>query len=134
MTKTSSPARPVGLAKGVQLRCLRVFVDQPAEDLASLDLGGRWGSDLRTRLGWLLAERAMWPMVVVVRGVGCEGCRQVPFADDEHPVGAFPAGGVDPAFGEGVGAGCLWRRLDDLDVGCGEYGVEDGGELGVAVA
>jgi hypothetical protein len=76
----------------------------------------------------------MWPMAVVVRGVGGQDCSQVPFADYKHPVGAFPAGGADPAFGEGVGARGLRRCLDDLDARGGEYGVEDGGELGVPVA
>jgi hypothetical protein len=76
---------------------------------------------LLARLGWSLVERAMWPMVIVVRGVGGDDCRQVPFADDEHPVSALPPGGADPAFGVGVGARGLRRRLDDRDTRRGEY-------------
>jgi len=39
----------------------------------------------------------------------------MPFAGDEHAVGALPADGAHPTFGEGVSAGSLRRRLDDLD-------------------
>jgi hypothetical protein len=76
----------------------------------------------------------MWPMLVVVGCVAGEDCCQVPFAGDEHVVGALASGGADPAFGVGVGSGCLRRCLDDRDADSGEYGVEGGGELGVAVA
>src|SRR4051794_2102591 len=47
----------------------------------------------------------MCPMVVVVRGVGGEDCRQVPFADDEHPISALPAGGAHPAFAKALARG-----------------------------
>lgn len=40
---------------------------------------------------WLLGERSVWPVAVVVGGVLGQDVRQVPFADDEHAVGAFAA-------------------------------------------
>ena len=44
------------------------------------------------------------------------------------------AKGADEAFGDGVGPRRSYRRLDDPDVGRGEYGVEGRDELGVTVA
>jgi hypothetical protein len=44
------------------------------------------------------------------------------------------ADGAHPAFREGVRPRRLRRRLDDRDACRGEYGVEGGGELRVAVA
>jgi hypothetical protein len=46
----------VGLVKPVKLRCLRVFVDQSAEDRASLDSGIVKVDDLRRRIWWSLFE------------------------------------------------------------------------------
>jgi hypothetical protein len=53
-------------------------------------------NNVRRRNWWLLAERTMWTVAVVVAGVLVEDCRQVSLADDEHPVGAFSAYGADP--------------------------------------
>ena len=64
--------KPVGLAKSVWLRCLRVFVDQSVQDGAPSDPGVGHGGDMRARLGWPLAERAVRPMFVVVRNVAVE--------------------------------------------------------------
>jgi hypothetical protein len=69
-----------------------------------------------------------------VRGVCGDDCRQVRFAGDEHPISALPPGGAHPALSEGVCAWGLRRRLDHLHARRGEYGVEGGGELGIAVA
>jgi hypothetical protein len=46
----------------------------------------------------------------------------------------FAADGADEAFGDRVRPWRAHRRLDDLDVDGGEYGVEGGGELAVMVA
>jgi hypothetical protein len=103
----------VGLAKSVSLRCLRIFVDQPAEDRTVSDLGGGYMADIRTWHGRPLAKRAMGPMRVVMRRVIVEDGRQMPFAGDENPVGALPADGADPPFGEGVGSS---RRLPPIEL------------------
>jgi hypothetical protein len=47
----------------------------------------------------------MWPVPVLVRGVLGQDGRQVAFAEDEHPVGAFSACGAGPAFSERVRPG-----------------------------
>jgi hypothetical protein len=90
--------------------------------------------DVRTWLGWPLAQRAMRPMFVVVRGVLAEDGCQVPLAGDRHAVGALPPDGAHPRFRERVRPRRLRRRPDHRDTGRGEYGVEGGGELRVAVA
>ena len=46
----------VGLVKPVRLRCLRVFVDQSAEDRLSLDSGGVEVDDLQRRVRRSLVE------------------------------------------------------------------------------
>jgi hypothetical protein len=46
----------VGFAKSIALRCLRVFVDQRAEDRAPLDLVCGQGGDAGPWLGWPLAQ------------------------------------------------------------------------------
>jgi hypothetical protein len=54
-------------------------------------------------------------------------------AEDEDPVEAVGAGGVDPALGEGV---CIWRldrRADHFDALGAEDLVERVAELGVAI-
>jgi hypothetical protein len=51
----------------------------------------------------------------------------VSLVDDQEAVEAveaFAAEGADEAFGDGVGPRSSYRRLDDLDVGRGEHGVE----------
>jgi hypothetical protein len=55
-------ARRVG-----SLRCRRVFVDQSADDPAPPDIVSGQVGDVRTWLGWPLAQRAMRPVFVVVR-------------------------------------------------------------------
>ena len=76
----------------------------------------------------------MWTVSVVVSHVLGEHGRQVPLADDQHPVGAFAADGAHPALGERVRPGRLRRGLDHVDAGGGEHGVEDRGEFRVPVA
>src|SRR4051812_45271382 len=86
---------------------LLVLVEQAAEPVVPSD-GVRVA---RPRLGeWLegsgLAEGAVWPVAVVVRGVlGQQGCR-VPLVGDEDAVEEFAADAADEAFGDGVGLRC----------------------------
>ncbi len=58
----------------------------------------------------------------------CGGC-----CSDEHRVGALGADGLGPVFGEGVHSRGLWCGFLDLDVFCGEDGVEGVGEDGLSV-
>ena len=70
------------------------------------------------------AQAAVWTVIVVVTLELVQyGCG-VPLVDDQKTVQQLAADGADEAF----------RCLDDLDVDRGEYGVEGGGELAVAVA
>lgn len=71
---------------------------------------------------------------VVVLDVGVQDRLKVPFAGDEHPVGAFGPDGFHPALGEGAHPWCLWCGFQDLDADRGEHGVEGVGEAAVAVA
>ena len=114
---------------------LLIFVDQAAEPVASSDTLqiGR-GVLGKGSLGSGLAQRAMWAVVVVVPLVLPKHGRGVALVDDQEAVEEFSTDRADEAFGDRVGARCLHRRLDDLDVDGGEDGVEGGGELGVAVA
>jgi hypothetical protein len=58
----------VGLVKLVRLRGLRVLVDQPAEDRSPVNPGGVEVNSSQRRIRWLLTERAMWMVGVVVAG------------------------------------------------------------------
>jgi hypothetical protein len=89
----------VGLVKPVRLRCLRILVDQAAQDRSAVNPGGVQVNDVRRRIRWLLSERAMWTVAVVVAGVLVDDRRQVPLADDEHPVRALSAYRAHPALG-----------------------------------
>jgi hypothetical protein len=57
------------LHKAIGLRCLGVFVDQPVQDGTAVNLGGSQIGEVGTLRGWPLAQRAMRPTFVVVRGV-----------------------------------------------------------------
>jgi hypothetical protein len=77
-----------------------------------------------------LAERAVWPMAVVVVLVLVEHGGGVPLVDEQSAVEEFVS---DEAFGYRVGPRRPYRCLDDADVSGGEDSVEGCGELGVAV-
>ncbi len=53
-----------GLENSVRLRCLRVFVDQSAEDWAALDLAGGWGDGLCYWEWWPLGQGSVWPVLL----------------------------------------------------------------------
>ena len=72
-------------------------------------------------------------MIGVALELAQHGC-SVPLVDDQKAVEQFAADGADEAFRDRVRARCVHWRLDYLDVGGGEDGVEGGGELAVAVA
>lgn len=68
-----------------------------------------------------------------MRRVLGQDARQVPFAGDEHPIGALASYRADPALREGVRSRGLWRRGENVDTGGGEDRVEGRGELRVAI-
>jgi len=114
---------------------LLIFVEKAAEAVAPSDLvdlgfarNGEWSG------GRSLIQGAVWPMAVVMALELAEyGCG-VSLIDDQKAVEEFAADRSDEALGDRV---CPWRprwRLDDLDAGRGEDGIEGGGELAVAVA
>ena len=81
-----------------------------------------------------MAERAVWPVIVVVVFVPAQHPCGMALVDDQDAVEEFATDRADEAFGDRVGARCLHRRPDDADIAGGEHRVERGGELGVAVA
>ncbi len=69
-----------------------VLVDESAETVASCDrLSGRDRDDGGWPVRWVEIAPAVWPLVVVVVGVGLEHALEVTFADDEEPVEALGA-------------------------------------------
>jgi hypothetical protein len=114
-----------------------VLVHESAEQVAPVDLGRlvlaperRFDGGIR----WLPPECPVGAMGVVVLDVDPQHLLQVAAADDQQPVQALGPDRADPAFGVGVGVGCLHRRDQHLDALRLEHVVEDAGELGVAVA
>src|SRR3954469_23627183 len=89
------------------LRGASVLVDETAEDRAFLDpFGGEVGGRVvGSRRGQ--SESAVGAVAFVVHGVLVENQPQVPFAEDEHPVGDLGADGADESFGVGVGLRAL---------------------------
>ncbi|MEV4518582.1 hypothetical protein AB0K00_57710 [Dactylosporangium sp. NPDC049525] len=58
----------------------------------------------------------------------------MPFAGDEHPVGALAPDGPHPALRESVRRRGLWRYSNYVDARGGEDRVEGGGELRIVIA
>ncbi|HEX6404692.1 MAG TPA: hypothetical protein VF003_16275 [Pseudonocardiaceae bacterium] len=73
-------------------------------------------------------------MVVEVRYVLGQHCREMAAADDQYPVQHFTADSSDPSFGDRVRLGRPNRRAEDADTLTGEHGTKDAGEFAVAVS
>src|SRR5712691_7588512 len=84
--------------------------------------------------GWLELAAAVRPLPVVVGLVFGQDRPQVPFAEDEHPVGDLRACGQDESFGESVRARAPRRDLYGPYPGTGQDSIERRGELPGAVA
>jgi hypothetical protein len=80
-----------------------------------------------------LVQGAVWAMVVEMRHVFGQHCRQMAAVDDQDPVQQFPVASSDPSLGDRVRSGATHRCAQDADVLAGEHGIEDVGELAVAV-
>jgi hypothetical protein len=69
-------------------------------------------------------------VLVVVIGVLGQDVMQMPFAEDQEPVGALAAERADPSLGDRVRLRRLDRCVDDPDSDRGEDRIEGRGELG----
>ena len=123
-------------AENLSTSCdLGVFVDEPAQSIDPYGLyvlrrSSWWEGSQRCRL----AERAVWPMFVVVRHVARQHSLHVSLFNDQHPVEQLTADGANPSLRERVHPRCLHRRAQDLDALGAEDRIEAVGELGVPVA
>jgi hypothetical protein len=72
-------------------------------------------------------------MVVEVRHVLGQHCREMAAADNQHPVQQFAADSSDPPFADRVRPGRPHRRAQDANTPAGEHGIENAGELAVVV-
>jgi len=109
-----------------------VFVDEPADDIASADGAGQVGGG-GGRPRWGELEAAMRPGRVVVVEVLGEDRLQVAARENEQVVEAVLGDGADPALGERVRPWGANGREDGLDTDRREGPVEAGRELGVSV-
>ncbi len=103
------------------------LVDEAAETIDTLDrprgvgVGDEWDEcvDVCTAVG---------PSRVVVLHELVHDLLKVTAPGDEDPVQAFPAGGADESFREGVGLRSAYQGFNDRDVVGDEDGVEGGDE------
>src|SRR5947209_17003406 len=72
-------------------------------------------------------------MVVKVRHVLGQRCAEMAAVDDQDPIQQLTADSSDPSFGNRVRLGCPHRRAEDANTLTGEHGIENAGELAVAV-
>jgi hypothetical protein len=89
---------PWHLICGFRLRL--VIVVKPTKDRSTPDpavyrLGDRCSRERESQL-----QRAMWPLRVVVRGIRSKHRPQVPFAEDQHPIGQLGPHHYHEALGE----------------------------------
>jgi hypothetical protein len=76
----------------------------------------------------------MGSSAVVVGLVFGHHCAQVPFTEDQHPIGHLGPGGEHEPFGIGVRPGASGRDLHRFDAGAGQDRVKRRGELPGPVA
>lgn len=72
-------------------------------------------------------------MLVEVRQILGQHCRERAAVDDQDPVQQLAAGSCDPAFGNRVRTRCPHRRAQGANTLAGEHGIEHAGELALAV-
>src|SRR5204862_3635437 len=105
---------PVGAGNHVTLCDLRVFVDQAAEPVTAQNAHtGHFRRLMRTPGGWVLPQRPVRPVRVVVVGVLAEDQPRVAFTGYQHPVQALAAHAGDPSFSDRVRAGRTDRASDN---------------------
>jgi hypothetical protein len=116
-----------------QLRGLVVLVDHAAEYFTPLDWQVQRRAGLVVVVGRSLLAGLVRAAPVVMGGVLTQDGPQMPFAVDEHPVGALGSRGAYPSLGVTIRARRPRRGLDRLHALAGQDRVEGTGELGVAV-
>jgi hypothetical protein len=80
-----------------------------------------------------LVERPVRAVMVEVRYVLGQHCREMAVIDDQYPVEKFVADSSDPSFGDRVRLGCPHRGAQDTHALAGEHGIKSAGELAVAI-
>jgi hypothetical protein len=73
-------------------------------------------------------------MVVEMRHVLGEHSLEVVAVEDQYPVEQFSPDGADPSFGDRVRSGRPYGCAQDAEAFAGEHGIEDAGELAVAIS
>jgi hypothetical protein len=129
--------RRVGCTYSISRRSF-VLVEEPAEEVASLDRGGNLDGiaprpGCVDRVGRSQAERAMGTMLVEVTHVDAQDVHELSAAEDEDTVEALAPDAADPALEVGGRGRRLEGRVDHADPVPGEDRVEGAGELLVAV-
>jgi hypothetical protein len=81
-----------------------------------------------------LLQRSVRSMLVVEGLELAERAEEVALVPDQRSVEEFVPAGLYPALHDGVHARDADTAFDDLESGVGEYGVEGGRKLGIAVA
>jgi hypothetical protein len=109
-------------------------VDQAAQDGSALDPVRCDVGDRVVRPGRLEVERAVRASSVVVPGVLGQDSAQVPFTEDQHPVGYFRPDGEYEPFCVGIRARTPGWNLHGGDACIGQDRIERGGELPSPVA
>jgi hypothetical protein len=72
-------------------------------------------------------------MGVEVRHVLGQHGPKLALVEDQHPIQQLAADGADPSLSDCVRSGRAYRCAQDADGFAGEHGVEDAGELAVAI-
>src|SRR6266487_2931082 len=119
-----------------ELRGELVFVQESAEPIASADVivPGRRANWDRLWDRWLLVERAVRAVCVVVRDVFAQHPLEMPLRDDQDPVETFAPDAADPALRVRLRLRRSDRRPDHRDPLLVKESVEGVGQLDVAVA
>src|SRR6266511_3444393 len=130
--------RRVGFEKSVIVapasRGCSVFVDEPAENFASVDAQRRrTESGGQARLRRLERKRATWPVPVEVVDVVPEYAVEVASVEDQDAVEAVATERPDPTLGVSVRVRRPNRRADDPHALAAKHRVEVEAELAVAV-
>ncbi len=100
------------------MRQLGSTSDEAAEVVAALDQVADRGLSAVPRLRRTQAERAVWPLEVVVGSVGTENVLEMAAVEDQQPVRALGANGRTNrsaiAFARGAATGVLTIRMPTL--------------------
>jgi len=131
-----SPQRPEGCTNLGSRRGLVILVEQTAEEVSPIHVGGRRGGSRRQLVRfrrWGQAEPSVWSLIVVMADVDSEHPFEMRPVQDEEPVKALRPHCPDPALRVGVRFRCPHRRADHLAGRTAEALVKGRWELAVPV-